>query len=209
MQSPIIINKKKLLLVEGMDAKMFAQWACQAFGVTDVQVLDFGGIKDLRLFLKQLILLPNYENVETVVVVRDAEKNPAGAIQSVKDALKHVGLPVPASPFNIASGSPRTAFIILPGVPDDSNNSHLASGTLEDLCLEIVKDDPIFECIEQYVQCLLAKGQVVRPHKTKLHTYLAGKNDFVGLKIGEAAKAGAWDWNHSKLSPFRQLVLKM
>ena len=45
--------------------------------------------------------------------------------------------------------------------------------------------------------------------KTKLHSYLAGNNDFVGLKLGEASKAGAWDWNHVRFKPFKDMLNAM
>jgi hypothetical protein len=64
--------------------------------------------------------------------------------------------------------------------------------------------------VESGNQCLQSNGnEIKRPHKTKLHTYLSGKNDFVGLKIGEAAKAGAWNWEHLKLKPFRDIITAM
>jgi hypothetical protein len=66
------------------------------------------------------------------------------------------------------------------------------------------------ECVDRYVACLQAGGQDVRHlHKTKVHTYLAGKKDFAGLKIGEAARVGAWNWKHSKLELFRGIVTGM
>jgi|GEM_PF-2484457 len=45
------IKKSKLLLAEGADALHFFIAACEAFGVDDVQVMDFGGIKDLTTYL--------------------------------------------------------------------------------------------------------------------------------------------------------------
>jgi len=57
---------------------------------------------------------------------------------------------------------------------------------------------------------LQSNGQkIARPHKTKLHSYLSGKDDFVGLKIGEASKAGAWDWDHERLKQFKDLITAM
>ncbi len=210
MISPIEIKEKKIILTEGIDVYYFSIWAYQAFKVTGIQVLDFGGIKDLKKYLKTLILLPGYENVETILIARDAETDSSAAVSSITTALREAALPVPEKPCEFVGNTPKVAYMVFPGFMESPDgNRTLSTGTLEDLCLEIVKDDPIFECVEQYVKCLQAKEPVARLHKTKLHTYLAGKNSFVGLKIGEAAKAGAWDWNHSKLAPFRQLILKM
>ena len=43
-------------------------------------------------------------------------------------------------------------------------------------------------------------------HKSKLHAYLAIKNKYVDMKIGEAAKAGAWDWNSIYMSKYKDLM---
>lgn len=172
---------------------------------------DFGGITELKDYLKQLTVLPNFETVETIVIVRDAETDATAAINSVKTSLKNAGLPVPVKPYKFAGSSLKVAYVIFPGFIEDANRSGvLPAGTLEDLCLEVVKDDQVFECVNIYINCLKEKGQdVPYLHKTKLHAYLSGKGKFVGLKVGEAAKVGAWDWNHPKLSHFRQIILGM
>jgi hypothetical protein len=92
--------------------------------------------------------------------------------------------------------NPKIAFMFFPGF----DKAGLRAGALEDRCLDIVKDFSTFGCVDAYIQCLQSNAnEIKRSHKTKLHAYLSGKNDFVGLKIGEGAKAGAWDWEHSKL----------
>lgn len=208
---PIEIKEKKLILAEGADAYYFCVWAYQGFGSTGIQVLDFGGVKELNDYLKQLTVLPNFEAVETIVIVRDAETDSMAAVNSITSALRNANLSVPGKPCEFAGNAPKVAYVVFPGFTEDADgNQSLLDGTLEDLCLELVKEDEIFECVNQYIQCLESKRQDVRRlHKTKLHTYLAGKNDFVGLKIGEAARVGAWDWNHAKLEPFKQVILGM
>ena len=200
----------KLLLAEGADALHFFISALDAFGVDDVQVMDFGGVKDLTRYLQTLPLFPGYEKVGTIVIARDAEGNSATAIKNVKSSLRKAKLPVPANPFEFIGDIPRVAFMIFPGFLPDEHDSKLSVGTLEDLCLEIVKDKTIFDCVDQYMECIGSKGRtVVRPHKTKLHSYLAGENNFVGMKVGEASKAGAWDWNHARLTPFKRVMSAM
>lgn len=207
------IVKAKLLLVEGADAFHFFISALEAFGVDDVQVIDFGGIRELTLNLKILPALPGYERVTTIVIARDAETDPIAAVKSVKKSLKQASLPVPGNSFEFTNKTPRVAFMIFPGFGADDasvDQNSLLNGTLEDLCLNIVKDCSTFECVDQYVQCLQTEGhEITRLHKTKLHTYLSGKNDFVGLKIGEASKAGAWDWDHKSLYKFKAIITTM
>ena len=49
------------------------------------------------------------------------------------------------------------------------------------------------------------------PHdfKTKLHTYFSVTDKYVSLKIGEAAKAGAFNWNSPKLLPLKNFLLEI
>lgn len=42
--------------------------------------------------------------------------------------------------------------------------------------------------------------------KTRLHTCLAVSDKYVGMKIGEAAKAGAFDWSDERLTPLREFI---
>lgn len=203
------IKKAKLLLTEGRDAKYFFIWACEAFHFTDIQVLDFGGIDKLRGYLQNLPKLPGYEIVETIVVARDAESDPNDAARSIKGSLKNAGLSVPAKAFSFTDKSPRVAYVIFPGFTSEKEET-LSDGKLEDLCLSMVENDAVLPCVDQYIQCLQSIGETVRHlHKTRLHAYLAGKDDYVGLKIGEAAKAGAWNWDYSGFAPYKQIISSM
>lgn len=205
------IEKEKLFLVEGADAYFFSLWACQAFDAHDIQVIDFGGVGDFGKFLKTLKELPNYENVKTLAVARDAERNANGAVQSVQSALNNNGFSVPGRPFTFSGTAPRVAYMVFPGFDQGSEDGSLLEGTLEDLCLSMTEeDDLVHTCVDIYIDCLKSKKvELKHPHKTRLHAFLAGKNEFAGLKIGEAAQAGAWNWNHDIFKPFRDIIKAM
>jgi hypothetical protein len=209
-RKPTKIEKGKVILVEGADAYFFFMWAYQAFDVRDIQVIDFGGINDLGQYLKTFKELPGYEKASTILIGRDAEINPGGAVESIKTALKKNGFVVPERPFTFAEGKPCVAYMLFPGFESGSEGSSLLPGTLEDLCLSTTEGDLVHECVDLYVNCLKSKGiTITKLHKTRLHAYLSGKQDFAGLKVGEAAKAGAWNWNHTNLNPFRTIIKAM
>ena len=113
-------------------------------------------------------------------------------------------------PFAFTEGLPRIAYMLLPGFDLETGDRSVLKGTLEDLCLSTTISDPIHACVNLYIDCLSSKGFFpIHPHKTRLHAYLSGKNELAGLKLGEAAKAGAWDWNHPALAPFREIIINM
>lgn len=206
------IEKPKLLIAEGVDARNFLIYACRDFGPTDFQVLDYGGVKDLRTYLQTLRLVPNFAIVESLVVVRDAEMDSDAAVASVKSSLQDADFPVPMHPFEYAGNAPKVAFMIFPGYdePRGLAERKLLNGALEHLCIKIAKDQSAFPCVESHIECLNNKLiNLTHPHKTKLHLYLSSNNKYVGQKIGEAAKAGAWDWSHEALSDFRTIIQTM
>jgi len=205
LSKPEQITAQKLLLAEGRDAELFLVWASRHFRhEIDFQVMDFGGIKELTNFLLLLANDESYDDVETIVVARDAETDAKAATDSIQHSMKQANIPVPEEPFEyIRNATLKTAFMIFPG-PEQQK------GRLEDLCLSTVENDPLLECVDDYLECAKAKGeQLPRIHKSKLHCFLAGKKDFAGLPIGLASREKAWDFDHPTLEPFKRIIQEM
>ncbi len=199
------ITAKKLILAEGRDAELFLVWAGRHFRPEkDFQVMDFGGINELTNFLKLLVNDESYDNVETIVVARDAETDAKAATDSIRHSMEQAKMPVPEKPFEyIRNATVKTAFMIFPG-PEHKK------GRLEDLCLSTIENDPLLKCVDDYLECAKAKGeQLTRMHKSKLHCFLAGKKDYAGLPIGRASHKKAWDFDHSALEPFKRIIQEM
>ena len=206
----IELKCSKLLLTEGADAYFFLIWACVNFGIEDVQVLDYGGINELTKYLGQLKLAPCFDDlVKTIVVIRDAERNAGGAVSSIKTSLRATGLPAPNKPFEFCEKVDlRTAFAIFPGNVDESGA--FTDGTLEDLCLAMIGNEPLLECVSAFLECAATINEpLTHSHKSIIHAYFSAKNKFVGMKIGEAAKSGALNWDHKLFEPFKQLIQSM
>lgn len=203
MASPVVIGKPHLLVVEGMDALRFWGAATRAFGCDSVQVLDFGGNEQLHEYLKAVQLATGFGGVRTLVVGRDAEQSGKDALRSVQSALGRAGLSSPTGPFDLATGDPRVGIMLFQAL-----GAYLEdAGRLEDLCLSTV-DHPVLACVDGFVQCLASHGEgAKRPHKTRLHAYLAARDSFAGLKLGEAADRKAWDWASPALQPYRQFLV--
>ena len=199
----------KLLLAEGTDVHRFLIYACEAFEKPDIQVIDFGGIDELRGFLKNLVeIMANFSKVKTLVIARDAETDVGAAIAKVVSALQNVNLPVPQKPFQFSSNNHiKTALMLFPG-PDQ--NGKCRNGTLEDLCLTTVNDAPLLKCVDAFLQCAHKSDEDLKhPWKSRLYSYLAGKDDHAGKRLGQAAKDRVWKFNHPAMAPFKRIIQQM
>lgn len=194
---PVPISEEVLLLVEGRDEKGFFLELCHRTGVTDLQIVIYGGKYNLANFLKTLRLAPGFDSVKYIGLVRDADERSDSAFQSVCSALSSANVPIPSEPLVLTANTPRVAVMIMPpsGV----------AGCLETLLWQIIEAEEIARCIEDYVGCARVPTTGNRQVKAKVHTYLAAQPT-AGLKIGEAAKAGYWDFDHPALGPLKDLV---
>lgn len=155
------------------------------------------------------LALQHLSRITLLVVARDAERNTGAAVTSLISQLSNAGLPAPHAPFTFTETPLHVACMLFPGYTA-SDNSLLENGTLEDLCLKTIADDPVMPCVESFLQSVRATGEPMpRPHKSSLYTYLAGKQALTGLKLGEAARVGAWPWDHPAFVPYRTIVRAM
>ena len=212
----IVIHKKHLILCEGIDAWKFLVRYLNSpalqenpFFSEDIEAFDFGGNEDLNAYLTALKGIEGYSDVVSLLVIRDAELDAQTAVRQIQNALRANNLDVPAAQGQWTEGVPKTCFLLFPALGTEER-----PGTLEDLCLTILDDTaaetPIEE-IDTFVEHL--EQNRTQPfshrHKTRLHTYFSVNNTFVGMKVGEAADAGAFNWSHSNLNPLKDCLSKM
>jgi len=215
------IMKPHLILCEGIDAVHFMIAMLgeleQKTITNSFQALDFGGNENLPAFLKGLPVLPGYNNVKSIVIVRDAETNHASAIQSVKSALKNNGFSVPVSVNCVSQGdgvehigkhTVLTAFSLFPTLSHETDD-----GTLEHLILNNLREPSAYEAlndIDEFLKILVNKeGSFTWPHKTRLHTYFSITNKFVAMKVGEAVKAGVFNFRCEEIKNFTFLLTQI
>lgn len=213
------IVKSYLILCEGIDVENVmccylnsAVLADDAHFSNDIQTFNFGGVEDLPVYMQNLTKMDGYDLVRRIMVLRDAETNVQKAISMVQRAFRINGLPVPGSVHCWEKGydshgqSISTAFSLLPTC--DSNPTE---GALEDLCWEILKDQharKMREDVQGFIEDIKHKYGTVstHEHKSRLHTYFSVNERFISLKIGEAAAAGAFEWNSEKLKELKKLI---
>ena len=194
---PEAIIKPNVLLVEGEDDKRFFETLCKHIQ-KDVQVIRMHGKDNLKNSLEAIVKGSDFRQVvKAMGIIMDADNDPGGRFHSIKNALVKLGLPCPSKPFDITGGKPKIGVAVLP----DENTP----GELEDLCLESVKEEPAFSCVESYFECLQEKAiQPRKLSKAKVYVYLASR-ERPGLRLGEAAAAQYFQFGHSsfkKISDF-------
>ena len=182
----IRIVKPYILLCEGIDTlNFFIQFlnskalADDKRFSNDIQAFDFGGINDLEKYILNLKNMENFDNVNRILIVRDAETDVNNAVSMIKKAC----------------------------------SSEPVTGALEDLCWEILTDtisDKMREDIDKFVSKMDNDYNSIgsHMHKSRLHTCLSVNKNYISLKIGEAAKAGAFDFNKTLLDPLKDVFRK-
>jgi len=199
---PSVISKSKQLLVEGRDAQEFFAALLNHLALREIQVQNFGGVNQLRGFLKAFRSGPGFARVASLGIVRDAETDPVAAFQSVCSALRSASLPVPTQAMQPVGQNPRVNVLILPDAT--------TPGMLETICLRTVAHDPVIECVTRYFQCVEQQtGR--RPgniDKARVQAFLASRHR-PGLLLGQAAHAGYWDLSSPALEHVRQFVQQL
>lgn len=195
----IEISSSALMIVEGNEEKMFFEALINYMGLKNIQIMPIGGKEKLRANLKALVSSPRFSTIDSLNIVRDANKNPKGAFQSVCDALKASKLPVPDRPLISEGTKPKVTIMILP-------KEDLA-GMLEDVCLKSVQNDPALFCIEQYFKCLRERGlsPPQNESKAKVQAFLASRKE-PGKRLGEAAQAGYWPWDSDAFKEIKDFL---
>ena len=199
MPAPTKITESKQLVVEGRDAEAFFHALLSHMRISEVQVQNFGGISELRGFLKALCNAPGFAQVTSVGIVRDAETNAAGAFQSVCGALSGANLPVPEQAMVPGGDCPQVSVLILP--------DGKTSGMLETICLQSVQGDPVMECLKQYFECVEQRMGFLPGNmsKARVQAFLASRPRS-GLRLGEAAHAKYWPWDSPVFERMREFV---
>lgn len=187
-RTPLTLSKPVLLLVEGTDdARFFTAWLSW-LSRDDVQVWPVGGKSNFRPFIASLPSLPNFASLNSLNTIRDADDTPGAAFQSVRDALRDAGFPVPSSAFVKAEKDGLSASVAI--IPDADS-----PGSLEDLCWRSVAGLTEAGCIEEYIECL-GMDKIARNRLSKARIYaLLAVGDRPGLRLGEAAESGVWHWD--------------
>lgn len=195
------IKCKRLLFVEGNDEKWFCIQLLQSIGLNqnsdalDIQVIDIGGNQNFGTSLSLITKSPYFDEVVSIGFIRDAEQNPAessytSTCASVKKYISNFPIPEIGK---VKSEKGLTCGIFI--MPDNTS-----TGMLENLCLESVKTNPLYDKADGYVkqaESLMTEADARKYNKPKaiVQTYLAGQPVLVNT-LANAAKKSLWDYSN-------------
>lgn len=218
----IILEKENLILCEGQDDLRFLveflQFHIREFDrqqFNEFQVISYGGKDKLRAFIASLKNLDGFSNVKSLLVFRDIDESLQGAMDQIKDSLRANHFSCPSYPFRICKPSERCESVrvgygFFPCFSESEGFCDL--GALEDQCLAILNGenvDSVLRHVNLAYERLNEELRFRNPQKNLLHAYFSFTNEFVGMKIGEAAKAGAFSYGNEKMANVLNLMLRV
>lgn len=209
------IEKRYVILCEGIDTFNFMLQYLKSNALSydqrfsnDIQLFDFGGIDNLYTFILSLKGMENFDAITRLLIIRDAETSVERANNMIHTALTKSDLPVPkcCHSWTTEGVEIQTAFTLMPTCSPEPS-----TGALEDLCWDILKDEHACQMkkdIQEFIWQMKKKYNSIQTHehKSRLHSYFSVNEKLISLKIGEAAKAGAFDWNSPKLQSLKELL---
>ncbi|MFC6279900.1 MULTISPECIES: DUF3226 domain-containing protein [Polaromonas] len=196
---PVRFHKPHLIIVEGRDEVGFLICLLEQLQIETVQIHQIQGVSTLAKKLGVVTKTAGFSDVKRLCILLDSDLDPAGRQQSIRDALKSLGLPVPDGPEVLSGGEFQVMYSTVP--------AHNTEGCLEDLLMQSLAGMPHAQCVNNFLGCagMQAMPLTSRWSKAWVHSFLS-LADVAGLKIGEATNAGTFDLSHVSFNPMRQLI---
>ncbi|AFZ53707.1 DUF3226 domain-containing protein [Cyanobacterium aponinum UTEX 3222] len=197
------INKPKLLIGEGKDEIRFFQSFLKYLNICDMMVESYNGKDNLYSYLKTLVLRPNFSQLVSIGITRDADNKPIEDLfKSICSALKRANLSNPNNLSKSSKGTPKINIFIL---PDNQN-----SGMLETLCLKSLKNDISMNCVDKYFDCIRQKSDIFPKNidKAKIHAWLASR-EIPDKRLAEASEVGYFDFNNSAFDNLKEFIISL
>lgn len=213
---PDAISRPGLVLCEGPDDERLLRGLLAHLGIQTLWVEQVEGESQLRRYVRRLRIRTGFEYLRALAIVRDADTDADAKFSHSCHVLSDHRYPVPATPYSLASGSfPALESV---GVGSDGWTGIMIlppsrpAGALEDLCLQVIADDPSLPCADDLMQCVESKGNVRWPvqyrSKARMNVWLASRSD-PRQRLREAISAGLFPMNHQAFEPIRGFLTRL
>lgn len=195
---------KKFMIVEGDDELSFFKTFCDKKGLPNFEYIKVDGKSQIKTKLKLLLNDRESDEIDTIIVIQDADESHENTVQSIKATFRNLELPVPDDQLSFKEeDSLKVGFYIMPGTGE--------AGMLEDLLLQSVSDSPVKQEAEAYIAKLVTlatEGQIPKPRnlpKARLHAYLSGLERHK-KNIGLATKANCFNLESDAFVPLASFL---
>jgi hypothetical protein len=200
-----MLNKNKLLLVEGKDEINFFQALCSHLSIDDIQIIETGGKEKLKSEFPAVLLMRNFESVVSIAVIQDADISLISTVDSIKYLLSKHNLPVPEghTAFKTTSGM-KSGIFIMPGNRDSGMLENLVLDTLDGNLVKIESDkyiDALREKLTDHDTPRFPRNE----HKARLYAYLAGMEKHVS-SLGLATQKGYFNLDSEYLDEIKTFL---
>ena len=220
MEKRFTIENRKLLYTEGKDDAALFKKFLGDLDINDVQVFGVNGIPNFMEALSGIFKLPDFRNVFSFGIIRDAEKNDRNPQNSAKNAYRSI--------FNILIKNNRIQRVLGKRIDPNYMNRWRRNaisvgifitskpgfkyGMLEDLCLDSIKGTPEMRCVDRFLRCV--RGDSNEPNyldyfkissKNKVLAYLASQKEAHG-SIHVAAEKGIWSINSPSFNELKNFL---
>ncbi|MHB8577625.1 MAG: DUF3226 domain-containing protein [Dehalococcoidia bacterium] len=180
------IEKPHLLLVEGPEeARFWAAFFEYGLHRDDIELHHTGGKTGLRNAIEALVRTSGFNQVRWFGIAQDADDNPAGTFQSMRDALDKNSLPTPTQAWESAVGARITVTtFVWP--------SRGRRGDLETMIWDQLSPQAATPCVEAYFDCLAKVAAGPRSSwqaKGKVRAFLASL-DRHSVGLADVVRAG-------------------
>ena len=211
----IEIKKERVLLVEGKGDKDFFDNLLSFVNIDNIQVESIGGKDSLNNdFVDKLsvALLSSSIEIKVVGIVLDADLAQINSridkvntfIAKINNTdLKNLSFDKIKKCGEFTKSKTKIGTFIMP----DCKNQ----GMLETLCIKSLDNEPISNCIDNYIYCVESVlGKLEKIDKRKVQIYIAAKTkDCEEKNIGHAINSGMFDLSHNVFDEIKEFLKKM
>ncbi len=197
-----IIEKEKLIIVEGGDDENFIDALLKKLEINDVEIINIGG-NNFDDYVPEIGKITGFDKVKQLLVIGDADNNSQTAFDRIKRSIEEIedyNLIPPQVRNSFNNDLPQIGIYII-------TKPNSEEGILEDLCLETVKNHPVMKCVEIFCECISELDcEFENPSKSKCKTFLSGMPISVP-HIGVGAQKNYWNLESEILDKLKSFLI--
>lgn len=197
-------DAQKLIIVEGSDDAYFFEKILEKMNFCDKEygIVVVGGTSNFKSVLSNVSKENSFiqNEIKSILIVQDADKSAEVAEKSLQKITKEIfGVTPKNKKFEKSKDGINIGIFIL--AHDEK------VGALEDLCLEVVKNDNNYQFLEDYMKNTCAGNKNKEENKKRwLQAFLAVQSDPLCNGAGKAIKDDVFDINHQIFTPVCEMV---